>query len=220
VSPWDSVGQQLRRPHGLIGRLTGVLMRLVNAAPNRLAVQALGIAPQDIVLELGFGPGHAIGLLAARATNGFVYGIDQSPVMVEQAQVRNRRTIEAGRVYLYEAAFDRLPFEDASVDKILAVNVIYFWQDSAAVLAEIRRVLRPGGKIAIYATQASSMRRWKFASPETHRLFTAHELSTLLEQGGFRPDQIKVLEIPIARGIDGLIATASMPTGSPKAAFE
>jgi ubiquinone/menaquinone biosynthesis C-methylase UbiE len=220
MSPWHSFGHQLRRPRGFVGRLTGVLMRLANAAPNRLAVAALRIEPQDIVLELGFGPGHAIGLLAARATNGFVYGIDQSPIMLEQAQSRNQQAIDAGRVYLYEATFERLPFEDASVDKILAVNVIYFWQDAASVLAEIQRVLRPGGRIVIYATEASSMHRWKFAGPDTHRLFTASELSAILERGGFRADHVTVLVIPIARSIGGLIATASTPAVPRNATLE
>jgi len=220
VSPWHGVGRQLRRPSGLLGRLTGVLMRLINATPNRLAVDALRINPYDIVLELGFGPGHAIALLAALATRGFVYGIDQSPVMLEQAQTRNRRAIDAGRVYLYEAAFERMPFEDASVDKILAVNVIYFWQDAAAVLAEIRRVLRPGGRIVIYATEAASMQRWKFAGPKTHLLFTAADLSALLARGGFNPDGVTVAKVPIAKGIDGLIATASTPAAPGKAVLE
>ena len=44
----------------------------------------------------------------------------------------------------------QLPFENASFDKILAVNVIYFWRDAAAVVKEIRRVLRPGGHL-LYA---------------------------------------------------------------------
>lgn len=211
MSPWHRVGRQLRNPSGLFGRLTGVLMRLVNATPNRLAVDALRIERGDVVLELGFGPGHAIALLAARAPDGFVYGIDQSPVMLEQAQVRNRRAIEAGRVYLYEATFERLPFEAASVDKILAVNVVYFWHDAVAVLAEIRRVLRPGGRIVIYATDAASMHRWKFAGPDTHRLFTAGDLSALLEQGGFMPEHAAVSNVRIASGIDGLIATVSTP---------
>jgi ubiquinone/menaquinone biosynthesis C-methylase UbiE len=209
------IGRQLQRPSGLSGRLTGALMRMVNAKPNRMAVEALRVEPQDVVLELGFGPGHAIAMLAAQAKTGLVYGVDQSPVMLEQAQTRNRHAIDAGRVFLYEAPFERLPFWQASVDKILAVNVIYFWHDVPAVLQEIRRVLRPGGRIVIYATDASTMRRWKFAGPETHRLFSASELTAILRQGGFDGHHVEVSNIRVAKGIDGLIATISNPMRHP-----
>lgn len=208
---WHDIGRQLRSPEGIGGRLTGVLMRIVNAKPNRLAVEALRIAPHDTVLELGFGPGHGIALLAERATVGLVYGVDQSRVMLEQAQKRNQQAIDAGRVALHEAGFDRLPFADASIDKILAVNVIYFWHDVPVVLREIRRVLRPGGRVSIYATDASTMRQWKFAGPETHRLFSATELATALRQGGFGGHQAMVNAIRVAGGVNGLLATISNP---------
>lgn len=220
MSPWHSVGRQLRRPSGFFGRLTGVLMRVVNATPNRLAVAALEIEPQDTVLELGCGPGHAVAMLAAQASAGCVYGMDQSAVMLEQAQKRNRDAIDAGRVFLYEAAFEQLPFEDASVDKILAVNVIYFWHDIPAVLREIRRVLRPGGRIVVYATDASAMGRWKFASPETHRLFTATELASVFERSGGAHSHVSVMNVPVARGVNGLIATISAPVRRSRGTFE
>ncbi|MDB5359070.1 MAG: hypothetical protein JWO51_367 [Rhodospirillales bacterium] len=215
MSLWQTIGRQLRKPSGLGGHVTGGLMRLVNDKPNRLAVEALRVQPSDTVLELGFGPGHAIAMLAARAPAGFVYGVDLSPVMLEQAQKRNRHAIDAGRVLLYEAAFDRLPFDDASVDKVLAVNVIYFWHDAPAVLQEIRRVLRPGGRIVIYATDRSTMRRWKFAGPDTHRLFSATELTAVLRRGGFDGHQATVSNIRVAGGINGLFATISIPDASP-----
>lgn len=220
MSPWHSIGRQLQKPSGLCGRLTGALMRMVNATPNRLAVAALEIEPQDTVLELGFGPGHAIAMLATRASVGFVYGIDQSAVMLEQARKRNRDAIDAGRVFLYEAAFERLPFEDASIDKILAVNVIYFWHDIPAVLGEIQRVLRPGGRIVVYATDATSMRHWRFAGPETHRLFTAAELASVFERSGGAHSRVSVMNVPVARGVNGLIATISAPVRQSGGTFE
>src|SRR5579862_6217167 len=109
VSPsiWHAFGQQLRNPTGVGGRVTGVLMRLANAGPNRLAITALRIDPSDTVLELGFGPGHAIQLMVREAVAGRVYGVDHSPVMMEQATKRNRLAIRDGRVILYRAQFDR-----------------------------------------------------------------------------------------------------------------
>jgi SAM-dependent methyltransferase len=208
-SLWHTIGRQLKSPTGFAGRLTGSLMRIANDKPNRLAVDALRIGCRDTVLELGFGPGHAIEMMAARAPVGVVCGVDQSAVMLEQAERRNQTAIGEGRVFLYRAAFESLPFEDASFDKVLAVNVIYFWRDPLGVLREIRRVLRPRGCVSIYATDAATMRGWKFAGPETHRLYGADELSAILCEGGFDPQQTFVRSVHVAGRVNGLLATAS-----------
>jgi ubiquinone/menaquinone biosynthesis C-methylase UbiE len=207
MSVWRAIGQQLQSPSGLAGRLTGGLMRIVNDKPNRLAVDALQIERFDTVLELGFGPGHAIEMMAAKASAGLVYGLDRSPVMLEQARRRNLAAIRDRRVILYQTGFEALPFADASIDKVLAVNVIYFWRDPVAVLREIRRVLRPGGRVSIYATDAATMRRWKFADPETHHLYGATELAGVLRQTGFPSHEILVDSMRVAAGIQGLVGT-------------
>ncbi|MDB5397347.1 MAG: hypothetical protein JWM91_4853 [Rhodospirillales bacterium] len=209
---WHTIGQQLKSPSGFAGRLTGSLMRIANDKPNRLAVDALRIGCRDNVLELGFGPGHAIEMMASRTPAGTICGLDQSAVMLEQAERRNQTAIEEGRVFLYRAAFESLPFAKACFDKILAVNVIYFWRDPLAVLREIRRVLRPGGCLSIYATDAATMRGWKFAGPETHRLYGADELSEILHGGGFDPNRIFVRNVHVARRVNGLLATVSAST--------
>jgi ubiquinone/menaquinone biosynthesis C-methylase UbiE len=211
---WHKIGRQFQSPRGFGGRLIGTLMRIVNEKPNRLAVDALHIGCRDAVLELGFGPGHAIEIMAARAPSGSISGVDQSPIMLEQAERKNQVAVQEGRVFLYRTAFEALPFANASFDKILAVNVIYFWRDAAAVLKEIHRVLRPNGCISIYATEAATMRRWKFAGPETHHLYEADELSGILQEGGFDSRQILVRSVRLAGRMRGLLATISV-SGKP-----
>ena len=206
---WHAIGDQLRSPHGLVGWLAGVLMRLVNDGPNRRAVDALEIGATDQVLELGCGPGHGLALMAAAATRGVVYGLDRSLVMLEQASWRNGRAIAAGRVNIGTGSFERLAFLSDSLDGVLAVNVAYFWADAGRVTREIHRVLRPGGRLAIYVTAASTMRRWPFASPATHRLIDAEDLQRMLLEGGFEPDQMSVRAVGFAGGVAGLLAVAT-----------
>lgn len=182
-------------------------MGVANRRPNRAAIDALDIRAGDEILELGFGPGNAIGTLAALAPLGRIHGIDKSPLMLARARRRNMREIRSGHVVLKQGSFDDLPLPDASVDKILAVNVVYFWDDARPVLAEVRRVLRPGGLLSIYATDVSAMRRWKFAGPGTHRTFDRHTLAELLQSGGFAGDEIDVRKIRTTLKIRGLIAT-------------
>jgi len=184
-------------------------MRVVNARPNALAVAALELQPADEVLELGCGPGHAISLMAEQVPHGTIHAIDPSAAMLAQARARNRESCDSGRVHLYRAKAEQLPFASGSMDKILAVNVAYFWREPKAALREIRRVLRPTGILSIYVTDASTMRRWPFAGEETHRLFDRAKLERELRDSDFRVDTVAITNIRITRRIAGLITTAT-----------
>lgn len=142
-------GRQFGRPHGPLGRITGRLMRGGNAPLNLWMVELLGVAPRDRILEVGFGPGVALAALLARAPDGFVAGIDASELMVRQARARNADAIAAGRLEIRQGDAGFLPYDDAAFDKVCGTHVIYFWPDAIATARELRRVLRPGGTLAL-----------------------------------------------------------------------
>lgn len=130
-----------------------VLARAASYAPervNRGALGALGLRPTDVVLELGCGSGRLLSQVTARVQRGTAVGIDPSPLMVRHARFRNRRFIERG---LLEVAVggsgDLSRFPDARFDKVYGMHVVYFWDEPATDLAEIRRVLRPGGRLVL-----------------------------------------------------------------------
>lgn len=131
------------RPKGSLGRLGGIIMARTNRKVASWAIDLLDVQPSDQILEVGFGPGVGIQLLAKSAWSGRVVGVDHSEEMVEQATVRNAKAIEAGRVDLREGSVERLPFEDATFDSVLAVNSMQVWPDAGAGLREIRRVMKP-----------------------------------------------------------------------------
>ncbi len=203
---WHEIGQQFRNPSGVPGRVMGNVMRVINRRPNRLAIAALAIEPEDSILELGCGPGSAINAMSRLAVRGVVHGVDQSATMLAQARRRNRKAMRSGRVALHHGSFERIPVSNASIDKILAVNVVYFWTNMPAILAEMRRVLRPDGLISIYATDASAMRNWKFASRETHRLFDGDTLASSLRAGAFADHDVGVTKVRAGMGVPGLVA--------------
>ncbi len=176
----DVVGQA-HHPRGPAGRVTAWEMahRPSNRRRSAWVVSLLGVRPADRVLEIGFGPGVAVAELA-RAGAGHVYGIDHSAVMVRQASRRNAAAIKAGRVTLVRASVDRLPPAlDGPFDVIIAVNSLAFWPAPAERLAELRRRLAPGGRIAI-----ASQPRSPGATADTSRA-AAREIEGLLRDAGY-----------------------------------
>jgi ubiquinone/menaquinone biosynthesis C-methylase UbiE len=143
------------RPEGVLGRLGGIIMARTNEKCAAWVMDLLEIQRSDKVLEVGFGPGVGIRLLARLASAGYVAGVDASGEMVEQATARNADVIRSGRVDLRHRSVESLPFEDNTFDKALAINSMQIWPDAVGGLQEIRRVMRSGGRVALGFTPYS-----------------------------------------------------------------
>lgn len=190
------VVRQFSHPRGPAGWVAGWVMahRSSNRRRNMWVVDLLDVQPTDRVLEVGFGPGLAIAALARRVTDGCVYGIDHSELMVRQATRRNAAAVRAGRVRLVAASVARLPEFAEPLDVIFAVNNAGFWPEPAERLRELRGLLRPGGRIAL----ASQPR-----IPGADRATTARaaqELQDLLTGAGFAEPRVHTLDLdpPVA----------------------
>ena len=147
----DWVVAQFGRPRGCGGAVAGwtMALRSSNRRRNAWAVSLLEVQSGDRVLEIGFGPGIAIREICRSASDAHVCGLDHSEEMLRQASRRNAAAIAAGRVELRLASVEELPAFDAPFDKILAVNTVLFWRRPARSFEQLRRVLRPGGRIAV-----------------------------------------------------------------------
>jgi ubiquinone/menaquinone biosynthesis C-methylase UbiE len=121
----------------------------MNEACGAWVTELLDVRPNDIVLEVGFGPGVTIQRLSKLAPSGHVAGIDPSREMVDQACARNVTDIKDGHVDLRRGSAESLPFDDNSFDKVLAINSTQVWPDAAAGLREMRRVMRPAARLAL-----------------------------------------------------------------------
>ncbi len=120
------------------------------AAALRALAQGLGAAR---ILEVGCGTGHWLaGLLAL---TGRLYGLDLSAGMLAQAQQRPER------LHLARGRAGQLPFPDASFDLVCCINALHHFQRPRVFVFEARRLLRPGGALAVAGMDPRRLRnRW------------------------------------------------------------
>ena len=194
----NAIAKQARRPNGIFGKLFGFSMGRINRGANAWTLAKLDLSDSDDVLEIGYGPGQAIELLCEQVTQGSITGIDFSETMLKQASARNRAPIDAGRVKLTVGDASKLPYPDASFDKIFCVNVIYFWQNPEVQLREILRVMRPGGALAIYMGDSEEMSGVKITQTGIFYLYPANVLTKILIDVGFT--HFDVATTPISQG--------------------
>jgi demethylmenaquinone methyltransferase/2-methoxy-6-polyprenyl-1,4-benzoquinol methylase len=106
------------------------------------------VSPRDgqRVLDVATGTGLVAAELLRRAGCSVV-GIDQSPQMLDRARTRFAG-VAAGRIELREGQAEQLPFADASFDALTFTYLLRYVDDPAATIAELARVVRPGGNVA------------------------------------------------------------------------
>ena len=147
------------QPTGLLGRLGGVIMARVNRNAAAQVTELLDLTPGDSVLEIGFGPGIGIELLAQRMSVRFAAGIDPSREMLAQATARNAAAIAAGWVELRQGSADQIPFASGTFDRVMSINSVQAWPDAIAGMREVRRVLKADGQVVLgftpYAGQSN-----------------------------------------------------------------
>ena len=115
---------------------------------RELARAALAAASGERILDVGCGPGfYCAELLAEVGESGSVTGVDSSPPMLALAA---RRCAGHDNVELLEGEAVALPVPDEGFDAALAVQVIEYVPDVEKALAELRRALRPGGRVLIW----------------------------------------------------------------------
>lgn len=160
----------------------------------------LSAASGAYILDLGCGPGVSTFELARQMPAARLVGLDIAPRMLAQARRRARRVQPRPSWLRADAA--HLPIADASVDACTGHSFLYLVGDRSAVLAEARRVLRPGGHLVLMEPSARpahplgvlevsrdirhlvSVSLWRPFS-RVHGRFSDASLRRTLEQAGF-----------------------------------
>ncbi|MFI5640521.1 class I SAM-dependent methyltransferase [Streptomyces goshikiensis] len=147
------------------------------------AVAGFGLRPGDRVLDAGCGTGRALTpLRAAVGPTGTVLGADLTPQMLAAARQAGRAA--DGALLLTDVA--RLPLRDAALDAVFAAGLIAHLPDPEANLRELARVVRPGGRLALFhpiGRAALAARHGRELTPDDLR--AEHNLGPLLSASGW-----------------------------------
>lgn len=191
---------------------TAVLASLGCGNPTAVAELREG----ERVLDLGSGGGIDV-LLSARRVGptGFAYGVDMTDEMLDLAR---RSAAEAGttNVEFRRGTIEELPFGDAAVDVVISNCVVNLSPDKPAVLAEVFRVLVPGGRVGISdvvaedrLTAADRAERGSHVGCVAGALSRTEYLDGLTAAGFVDPDVVFTHEV--ADGMHGAIVRATKP---------
>ncbi len=140
---------------------------------RELVHQAIGSQPGERVLDIGCGPGFYIAELAALVgPDGEAVGIDPSADMLSLAAERCKGHTN---IAFHEAPATSLPFGDASFDAALSVQVLEYVEDVDGALAEMHRVLRPGGRLVLWDVDWSTVSWYSADGARMARVLRAWE---------------------------------------------
>lgn len=156
--------------------------------------------PRSRVLDLGCGAGHASFAAAAVVGEVTAYDLSAEMLAVVEAAARERGL---ANVRTYQGAAEQLPFDDASFCAVVSRMSAHHWRDVPAALAEIRRVLRPGGKVVLIdiAGAPDPLRDTWLQSvellrdPSHVRDYTPDGWRAMFEAAGFTAENINVSDI-------------------------
>lgn len=178
------IASQLKKPSGEIARKVGEEMYLKNRAMIDSAVAELAIEKEASILEIGFGNGAHVPELFNLYPAIKYTGIDISESMIRDAKKNCESLVQSGNVRFLHTDGTIVPCGSALFDVVFSVNTIYFWDNPAAYLNEIRRTLKPGGQLVLSFGEKHFMKSMPFTS-YGFNLYDGSDVAELVSQAGF-----------------------------------
>lgn len=183
---WADQRLELFSPRGA-GLYALLAPRLLRPLHRVVADDVAALAPA-IVVDVGTGPGALAVEIARRCPSASVIGVDLAPEMLATAEERAGEAGVADRIEFVTADAAALPLAEGSVEVVVSTLSLHHWRDVPAVLRELHRVVREGGRVLLYDVRFSY-------SP---RQFVAFLAGTGFTAADLEHDRIHVGPMPIA----------------------
>lgn len=148
-----------------------------------------GMVRGGTALEIGCGRGAGVEVILHQFDAAHVCGVDLDPLQIERAR-RRLQDKYAGRVTLMQGDAERLPFENTSFDAVFDFGALHHVPDWQRSIAEIRRVLKPGGTFFFEEVTRAALERWiyrRFLQHPAENRFSEAEFITEVESHGLKP---------------------------------
>jgi sarcosine/dimethylglycine N-methyltransferase len=189
------------------------LGRLATAAQIDLAQ----VGPGDRVLDAGAGIGGTARVIAAER-GARVTAVDTAPEYCDVSQWLNDAVGLGDMIEVHVGDVTDLPYDDGSIDVVVSQHVQMNVADKRRLYAEARRVLAPGGRLALWDVTAGSGGPLHFpvpwaASPEQSHLVTSERLAELVREAGFATTHWNDLTEPAANAMADFLAGEQPPLG-------
>ncbi len=171
---------------------------------RKRTIKLLAPRPGEHIVDIGCGPGLlACELSAAVASDGRVIAIDSSPAMLELAR---SRCSDLSNVEFIECDATELAVDDANADAVACIQVLLYVPDVDRVLADMHRVLKPGGRAIIMETDWRSAVLHSHDEALTEKIIDAWDkkvpsprlparLDSMLREAGFASVEVEALPI-------------------------
>jgi len=153
------IATQFKRPSGLFGMFSSKIMIKGNRAKYEKLIKDLNLQPKDKLLEIGYGPGVGINMIAEACTSCTIHGIDFSHLMYKKASKYNKQYLDNGTMLLQYGDFLKTPIVSNEYDKIFCLNVVYFWSQLQEPFKKVLSLLKTGGAFYIYMVDRDALKR-------------------------------------------------------------
>lgn len=163
---------------------------------------ALAAQDGEHILDAGCGTGFALARLLERRATVALAGLDAHPAMLERARARLPAAVE-----LVRGDLARMPFAAGRFDAVITMNALHYFDDPAAAIDEIKRVLRPGGRLVVtdwcrdFFTTFVCEHWLRLRKRPLGRVLGAGELAAYAREAGLHVDAMNRFKVPPAWGL-------------------